>query len=91
MKNFFRKVAFGISPNEKVTTDELYWSLNQVDEITDFSKLTNKRSKGFRAPTFSLNKNRDNTLWSPGHHPNRNGHKRIANELFDYIKKIKLL
>ena len=40
---------------------------------------------------FSLNKNRDNTLWSPGHHPNRNGHKRIANELFDYIKKNKLL
>ena len=26
------------------------------DEISEFSKLTNKKSKGFRAPTFSLNK-----------------------------------
>ena len=27
------------------------------DEIINFEKLTNKKSKGFRAPTFSLNKN----------------------------------
>ena len=26
------------------------------DEITSFSKMTNQKSKGFRAPTFSLNK-----------------------------------
>ena len=37
MKNFFRKVAFGISPNEDVPSDPLNWALNQVDEIPDFS------------------------------------------------------
>ena len=37
MKNFFRKVAFGISPNEEVPSDPLNWALNQVDEIPDFS------------------------------------------------------
>ena len=35
----------------------------------------------------ALNKN----LWSEGHHPNRNGHKRIAKELFDFIKSNKLI
>jgi len=29
---------------------------NFINEIETFSKLTNKKSKGFRAPTFSLNK-----------------------------------
>jgi len=37
MKNFFRKVAFGISPNEEVPSDPINWALNQVDEIPDFS------------------------------------------------------
>ena len=30
MKNFFRKVAFGISPNEEVPSDPLKWAQNQV-------------------------------------------------------------
>ena len=37
MKNFFRKVAFGISPNEEVPSDPINWALNQVNEIPDFS------------------------------------------------------
>ena len=37
MKNFFRKVAFGISPNEEVPSDPLNWAQNQVNEIPDFS------------------------------------------------------
>ena len=37
MKNFFRKVAYGIGPNEDIPSDPLNWALNQVDEIPDFS------------------------------------------------------
>ena len=37
MKNFFRKVAFGIGSNEEVPSDPLNWALNQVDEIPQFS------------------------------------------------------
>ncbi len=37
MKNFFRKVAYGIEFNEEVPSDPLNWALNQVDEIPDFS------------------------------------------------------
>ena len=37
MKNFFRKVAYGIGPNEEVPSDPLNWALNQVDEIPEFS------------------------------------------------------
>ena len=37
MKNYFRKVAFGISPNDEVPADPLNWALNQVDEIPDLS------------------------------------------------------
>ena len=37
MKNFFRKVAFGIGPNEDIPSDPLNWALNQVGEIPDFS------------------------------------------------------
>ena len=33
MKNYFRKVAFGIGPNEKVPSDPLNWALNQLDDI----------------------------------------------------------
>ena len=33
MKNFFRKVAFGIGPNEKIPTDPLNWALIQLDEV----------------------------------------------------------
>ena len=37
MKNFFRKVSFGIGPNEEVPSDPLNWALNQVNEIPDLS------------------------------------------------------
>ena len=50
MKNFFRKVAFGIGPNEEVPSDPLNWALNQVDEIPEFSWkgkiLTEKELRG---------------------------------------------
>ena len=37
MKNFFRKVAFGIGANDQVPSDPLSWALNQVDEVPDLS------------------------------------------------------
>ena len=37
MKNFFRKVAFGINPKEEVPSDPLNWALNQVDNVPEFS------------------------------------------------------
>ena len=36
-KNFFRKVAFGLSPNEKINEDPLNWAKQQFD--TDFEKI----------------------------------------------------
>ena len=33
MKNFFRKVAFGIGPNENIPSDPLKWALGQLNEI----------------------------------------------------------
>ena len=50
MKNFFRKVAFGIGPNEEVPSDPLNWALNQIDQIPEFSWkgkiLTEKELRG---------------------------------------------
>ena len=37
MKNFFRKVAFGIGPNEEVPSDPLAWALNQLDDVSDLT------------------------------------------------------
>ena len=37
MKNFFRKVAFGIGPNEDVPSDPLKWALDQLDEVPDLN------------------------------------------------------
>ena len=37
MKNFFRKVAFGIGANEKVPNDPLTLSLNQINQIPELS------------------------------------------------------
>ena len=37
MKNFFRKVAYGISPNENVPSDPLKWALGQLNDIPDLS------------------------------------------------------
>ena len=50
MKNFFRKVAFGIGPNEDVPSDPLNWALKQVDEVPNLSwtgrLLTEKELRG---------------------------------------------
>ena len=37
MRNFFRKVGFGIGANEEVPNDPLKWALNQVDNIPQLS------------------------------------------------------
>jgi len=37
MKNFFRKVAFGIGSNEEVPSDPLAWALNQLDDVPDLT------------------------------------------------------
>ena len=38
MKNFFRKVAFGLKPDEKVPSDPLSWATSQISEkIPEFS------------------------------------------------------
>ena len=37
MKNFFRKVAFGIGANDQVPSDPLNWALTQVDEVPELS------------------------------------------------------
>ena len=31
--NFYRRVAFGLSPNEKPDKDPLNWAINQLDTI----------------------------------------------------------
>ena len=31
MKNYFRKVAFGIGPKEEVPSDPLDWAVNQLN------------------------------------------------------------
>ena len=33
MKDFIRKVSFGVGPEEKVPTDPLNWAKNQLDEV----------------------------------------------------------
>ena len=37
MKNFFRKVAYGISHDEDVPSDPLQWALDQLDEVPSLS------------------------------------------------------
>ena len=37
MKNFFRKVAFGIGPNENVPSDPLQWAKEQLNDVPQFS------------------------------------------------------
>jgi hypothetical protein len=32
-KNFFRKVALGIGPNEKIPSEPVSWAQNQVDKV----------------------------------------------------------
>ncbi len=37
MKNFVRKVAFGIGPNEQAPSDPLRWALDQVNDVPELS------------------------------------------------------
>jgi len=37
MKNFFRKVAFGIGPDEEIPSDPLNWALSQVSDVPKLS------------------------------------------------------
>ncbi|MDA9723259.1 DUF1800 domain-containing protein [Candidatus Pelagibacter sp.] len=37
MKNFYRKVAFGLGPNEQAPSDPLEWAKNQLNDIPEFS------------------------------------------------------
>jgi len=48
------EIGFHTMNHDRIDNDE--FKENFTDEIQTFSKLTNKKSKGFRAPTFSLNK-----------------------------------
>jgi len=47
------EIGFHTMNHDRIDNDE--FKENFTDEIQTFSKLTNKKSKGFRAPTFSLN------------------------------------
>ena len=49
------EIAFHTMYHDRI--DASYFRENFSNEIEKFSKLTNKKSKGFRAPTFSLNQN----------------------------------
>ena len=37
MKNFYRKVAFGLGPDDKTPSDPLKWAINQLKDIPEFS------------------------------------------------------
>ena len=37
MKNFYRKVAFGLGPEDKTPSDPLKWATNQLNDIPKFS------------------------------------------------------
>ena len=37
MKNFFRKVAFGLKPDEKAPSDPLTWAQKQVETIPELN------------------------------------------------------
>ena len=37
MKNFFRKVAFGLKPDEQIPSDPLNWAQKQVETIPDLN------------------------------------------------------
>ena len=47
------EIAFHTMHHTRI--DDLNFKKNFLEEIKTFSELTNKKSKGFRAPTFSLN------------------------------------
>ena len=37
MKNFFRKVAYGIGHNEDIPSDPLKWALDQLNDVPELS------------------------------------------------------
>ena len=47
------EIAFHTMNHDRIDTED--FKIKFSDEVEQFSKLTNKKSKGFRAPTFSLN------------------------------------
>ena len=47
------EIGFHTMNHDRIDTEK--FKENFINEIETFSKLTNKKSKGFRAPTFSLN------------------------------------
>lgn len=49
------EIAFHTMHHDRIDTPN--FSNNFDDELKEFKKLTNDKSKGFRAPTFSLNEN----------------------------------
>ena len=49
------EIAFHTMNHDRIDNTEFKDGF--TDEVREFAKLTNKKSKGFRAPTFSLNQN----------------------------------
>ncbi len=51
MKNFYRKVAFGLGPDEKLPSDPLEWANNQLNNVPEFSWkgkiLSEKELRGY--------------------------------------------
>ena len=47
MKNFFRKVAFGLKPEEKAPSDPLTWAQKQVESIPDRKSTRQNSSHGY--------------------------------------------
>ena len=37
MKNFFRKIAFGLKPDEEIPADPLSWAQKQVEAIPELN------------------------------------------------------
>ena len=61
MKDFVRKVSFGIGPDEKVPTDPLNWAKNQFNSVPDFKwngkKIySEKELREFKNKNSNINK-----------------------------------
>ena len=68
MKNFFRKVAFGIGPHENLPSDPLKWAIDQVIDVPKLSwqgKILSEIQElifcfYFSIYAIALSKNKDN-------------------------------
>ncbi len=56
MKNFFRKVAFGLKPEEKAPSDPLTWAQKQVETIPELN---------WKGKTYLLRKRNEKILDNP--------------------------